>query len=177
MVGSLNGLVGNEVQRVCAMPMTNVLEPMRPDESCGVLDDELLRPGMSREPGMSCLRVLLVEDEPLIRWSIAEALKAKGHVVREASDAASARHTLVADDAPLDVVLLDLRLPDSCDLSLLQDIRRLKPNSAVVMMTAHEGSDIVDRARECGAYAVIDKPFDLDGVELLLRTACASPWA
>ncbi len=125
---------------------------------------------------MSCLRVLVIDDEPLIRWSIVEALRAKGHLVREAFDAASARHTLVADDAPLDVVLLDLRLPDSCDLSLLEDIRRLKPHSAVVIMTAHGGREIIDRARELGAFAVIDKPFDVNGVEPLLRAACAVPW-
>lgn len=75
----------------------------------------------------------------------------------------------VAD--PIDVVLLDYRLPDSNDLELLRDIRRLRPESAVVMMTAYGARDLTAPALELGAHSVIDKPFDLHGLELLLRKA------
>ena len=57
-----------------------------------------------------CLRVLVVDDEPLIRWSIAETLGAAGHQVTEAQDAASALRAL-ADAPSTDLVLLDFRLP------------------------------------------------------------------
>ena len=70
------------------------------------------------------LRVLVVDDEPLIRWSLAETLEQSGHAVVEAGDAASAIRTVSAGD-PFDVVLLDYRLPDSNDLNLLATIRKL----------------------------------------------------
>ena len=63
-------------------------------------------------------RVLIVDDEPLIRWSVSETLADHGCEVVETGDAHGAR-LAVGDDQPFDVVLLDYRLPDSDDLSLL----------------------------------------------------------
>jgi len=115
-------------------------------------------------------RVLVVDDERLIRWSIAEALAAAGHTVIEAADAASARRVLAGGDV-VNVVFLDLRLPDASDLTLLADIRRLAPQSAVVVMTAFGTREIAARASQLGAYAVLDKPFELHDVEPLMRQA------
>ena len=61
------------------------------------------------------LRVLIVDDESLIRWSVAETLGAAGHAVLEAADGATALRTLTEVSDPVDVVLLDFRLPDSND--------------------------------------------------------------
>ena len=83
----------------------------------------------------SALRVLVVEDEMLMRWSIAEALTANGHTVLEAPDGAAAVEAL-SDSPAADAVLLDYRLPDSRDLTLLTRIRRLAPLTPVVLMTA-----------------------------------------
>src|SRR5262245_42661927 len=79
------------------------------------------------------LRVLVVDDEPLIRWSLAETLADQGHSVVETEDASGAR-AAVNDD--FDVVLLDYRLPDSDNLSLLASIRRRAPRAQVILMTA-----------------------------------------
>ena len=65
------------------------------------------------------LRVLVVEDELLIRWSIAETLAHSGHVVIEAEDGATAVRTLRDSVEPVDAIVLDYRLPDSNDLALL----------------------------------------------------------
>ena len=62
------------------------------------------------------LRVLVVDDEPLIRWSLSETLEQSGHAVVEAGDAEGALRALSAG-RPFDVVLLDYRLPDSNDLT------------------------------------------------------------
>src|SRR5689334_16545973 len=75
------------------------------------------------------LRVLVVDDEPLIRWCVAETLNQAGHTVMEAPDAAATLQLLGHRPAP-DVVLLDFRLPDSQDLRLLADVRRLAPSAA-----------------------------------------------
>ena len=119
------------------------------------------------------LRVLIVEDERLIRWSIAETLGHAGHVVVEAEDGASAIRTLTNPPAPVDVVVLDYRLPDSNDLVLLADIRRLSPSSVVILMTAYGTPEVARRALELGVYQVINKPFDMHDLRSLLLKACA----
>ncbi len=120
------------------------------------------------------LRVLVVEDEALIRWSIVETLAQEGHTVLEAADATSTVEVLAETDTPIDVVLLDFRLPDSNDLQLLKTVRRLHPESAVVMMTAFGAPDITAGAVELGAYRVVDKPFDMQALEPLLLEASQS---
>jgi DNA-binding NtrC family response regulator len=117
------------------------------------------------------LRILVIEDEPLIRWSIAETLAHEGHIVLEAANARTAVRAMKATPDTIDVVLLDYRLPDSNDLGLLADIRRLMPRSAVVMMTAHAAPEVTRDALDLGAYRVLDKPFDMDRLEALVREA------
>jgi DNA-binding NtrC family response regulator len=123
-------------------------------------------------PDATRLRVLIVEDEALIRWAVAEALTAAGHSVLEAPDAATARRVVAEAVRPLDAVLLDLRLPDSSDLSLLATIRRETPSTAVVMMTAHGTREDAANAEALGAFAVVEKPFDVDQIEQVVVAAC-----
>ena len=118
------------------------------------------------------LRVLIVEDERLIRWSIAETLEHAGHVVIEAEDGATAVSSLRNLDQPVDAVVLDYRLPDSNDLALLAHIRRLSPRSAVILMTAFGTPEITRAALDLGVYQVLNKPFDMHDLQALLLQAC-----
>jgi two-component system OmpR family response regulator len=120
------------------------------------------------------LRVLVVEDELLIRWSIAETLAQTGHTVIEAEDGVSAVQALMAPAAPFDAVLLDYRLPDSDDLSLLANIRQLSPHSAVILMTAYGTPEIITSALDLGVCQVLNKPFEMHELEGLLLKACGS---
>jgi DNA-binding NtrC family response regulator len=120
------------------------------------------------------LRVLVVDDEPLIRWSLCETLEQSGHTVAEASDAKSTVRALSAGD-PFEVVLLDYRLPDSNDLSLLATVRRLAPASAVIVMTAFGAPEVVAGAFKLGAYQVIPKPFEVHEVAALVLEAHTAP--
>jgi DNA-binding NtrC family response regulator len=122
-------------------------------------------------PSGRTLRVLVVEDEMLIRWSIAETLAQEGHTVVEAGDATTAVQALTEMPEPIDVVLLDYRLPDSNDLGLLANVRRLRPHSAVVMMTAFGTPEVTRDALDLGAYRVVNKPFDMHGLEALVQAA------
>src|SRR5262245_13407843 len=117
------------------------------------------------------LRVLVVDDEMLIRWSIGETLTRAGHRVVEAVDGAAAIRALNDASAPIDAVLLDYRLPDSSDLTLLATIRRLAPHSPVVLMTAYSTPDVIRGATELGAHAVLTKPFEMDDLTAILRQA------
>ena len=119
--------------------------------------------------GVRGLHVLVVDDEPLIRWSIAETLGAAGHQVTEAQDAASALRAL-ADAPDTDLVLLDFRLPDSNDLGLLAEIRRIAPAAPVIMMTAFGTPDVTAGALKLGASKVLNKPFNMHDLEDLVRS-------
>ena len=120
------------------------------------------------------LRVLVVDDEPLIRWSLAETLAGSGHAVIEAGDGETAVRTLTERGESVDVVLLDYRLPDSNDLTLLSAVRRLAPRSQVIMMTAYGTPEVTRGALELGAFRVVSKPFDVHDLAALVLQAHAS---
>jgi DNA-binding NtrC family response regulator len=122
-------------------------------------------------PGQQRLRVLVVEDETLLRWSISEVLRQHGHEVTEAVSASSARAAMSGSALPFDAVLLDLRLPDSSDLALLEETRRRLPRSGVVLMTAYGAPELIQGALRLGAYRVVSKPFDMQDVVPLVRHA------
>jgi DNA-binding NtrC family response regulator len=121
----------------------------------------------------TALRVLVVDDEALIRWSLSETLEGLGHKVVEASNAAEAVQC-VKTSGPFDVVLLDYRLPDSNDLELLSRIRTLAPSSAVIMMTAFGTPEVTSGALGLGAYRVIPKPFEVHDIASLVLQAHAA---
>jgi DNA-binding response OmpR family regulator len=116
------------------------------------------------------LRILVVDDELLIRWSVSEVLAASGHVVAEAGSASEARGALRTGE-PFDVVLLDLRLPDCADFTLLSEIRRLAPAATIVVMTAYGSQEVTTEGLRLGARVVLDKPFDMATLEPALRMA------
>jgi DNA-binding NtrC family response regulator len=118
-------------------------------------------------------RVLVVDDEPLVRWFVSETLTEQGYEVAEAVDGASAIQALSAA-AHADVVLLDLRLPDCNDLRVLSAIRRLVPTTPVIVMTAFGTPESLSEARGLGAFAVLDKPFEMDALVPLVDHALNS---
>lgn len=123
----------------------------------------------------SATRVLVVDDEPLVRWSIAETLRAHGFEILEAADARTALLTILEAASEPDVVLLDLKLPDSDDLGLLASIRRIAPRVPVILMTAFGTPELLDDARRLGVFTVLDKPFELEELDLLIERALETP--
>jgi DNA-binding NtrC family response regulator len=119
-------------------------------------------------------RVLVVDDELLIRWSLSEGLAKAGFEVIEAEDARGALECFAPGSPAIDAVLLDLRLPDSADLGLLRRIRQLAPATPVIMMTAYGTAETREDALRLGAHHVVSKPFDLHHmVTLVERVVCA----
>jgi two-component system response regulator HydG len=108
------------------------------------------------------LRVLVVDDELLIRWALREALEVRGYLVTEAADAASARRAIADHGTSLHAVILDYRLPDSNDLGLLAAIRSGAPATPVIMMTAHGSAEMMQGALDLGAFRVVNKPFEIE---------------
>ena len=117
----------------------------------------------------SAARVLVVDDEWLVRWSVTEALAARGLDVEEAGDAKAAMH---AFDDVCDLVLLDVHLPDSEDLRVLSFIRGKSASVPVIVMTAFGTREIEEEAAALGASVVV-KPFDLNDLAAAVERALA----
>lgn len=115
--------------------------------------------------------VLVVDDEPLIRWALREGLEGAGYAVLEAGTARETLDSLARATSPIAVALLDVRLPDSNDLGLLRRLRRLAPDCRVIVMTAHGTADLLAEALTAGAFDTISKPFDMARVVGLVRAA------
>ena len=115
--------------------------------------------------------VLIVDDEPLIRWSMAETLADHGYGVLEAGDGRGALALLQNPLRPVDVIMLDYRLPDSNSLELLATIRTRFPRSRVVLMTAYGAPEVAAEALRLGAVSVVHKPIEMHEVAALVSRA------
>ena len=117
---------------------------------------------------MSLQRVLVVDDESLIRWSLVERMRADGFEVTEAATAAEAA---TQAEHGVDLVLLDYKLPDGDGLAVLRHVREIDPDTLVIMLTAHKSVETVVDAMRAGAFDYVTKPFDLDDVALRVSRA------
>jgi DNA-binding NtrC family response regulator len=113
------------------------------------------------------LRVLVVDDEEVIRDILATLLEREGWHVTTASTAGRALTLFEAD--PYDVVLLDLMLPDRSGLDLMRDMRRRDPDSVIVIVTAYSSIEGAIEAMRDGAFHYIPKPFQNEEVLLTVR--------
>jgi DNA-binding NtrC family response regulator len=114
---------------------------------------------------------LVVDDEALIRWSVTETLAGLGLEVEQASDGAGALAAIAGATVPFDLVVLDLRLPDVDDLSLLNRVRELLPATTVVLMTAFATPDVISRAHSLGVLAILSKPFALEELSRIVSSS------
>ena len=119
-------------------------------------------------------RVLVVDDESLVRWSLAETLGERGYDVVEAADAASAVSALLSSRSRIAVVLLDLYLPDADDLRVLKALRQMSPETPVILMTAYGTHELTAEAIRLGAFTVLDKPFELADVRPVIEQSLGS---
>src|ERR671910_2837480 len=112
--------------------------------------------------------VLVVDDEALIRWSLAERLKADGCHVLQAETGAAAVEQL-ADG--VDLVLLDYRLPDTDGVTVLRKIKEFDQDILVILLTAYASVDTAVEAMKLGAYHFAHKPFNLDEISAIVERA------
>ena len=114
--------------------------------------------GLSTSPR----RVLVVDDDDEIRAEVAAVLRGAGYVVTEASGALSAMRSVLAD--PLDVVVLDLVLPDGHGIDVARAFRAIVTTRdvCVVAMTAHPQSVAFVDPRTFGAASILIKPVPAD---------------
>src|SRR6204780_460840 len=111
-------------------------------------------------------RILIVDDQDMMRDSLAQILVREGHEVVAATDGASACARLGA--ARFDLLITDLRMPKMTGLELLAEAKRLRPEMPVVLMTAFASVANAVEAMKLGAYDYIQKPFNGDEIKLLV---------
>ncbi len=115
-------------------------------------------------------RVLLVDDDPTFRQVLAAELSRRGLELETASSGAEA--LAAAQVAALDVVLLDLRLPDMDGIEVLRRLREMEQAAGVVLLTGHGTIDTAIEATRLGAYDYLEKPCPVDKVEMTIRKTC-----
>jgi DNA-binding NarL/FixJ family response regulator len=115
------------------------------------------------------LRVVLADDHPLILLTLREALGAREdfRVVGEARTGAAAVDLVVETRA--DLLLVDLRLPDGDGLWAIREVRRRRPRTSVVVLSATERADAVRHAIRLGAVGYLGKSIDAGDVGAVLR--------
>src|SRR5690349_16707381 len=117
---------------------------------------------------MPAATILVVDDESLIRWTLAERLSQDGHTVVEAE---TARAALARFGADVDLVLLDFKLPDSDGLQVLKALKAQDPDVPVILLTAFSSIETAVEAMNQGAYHYANKPFNLDELSLVVQKA------
>ena len=117
----------------------------------------------------AALHVLVVEDDPPVRHACAEIAASLGHIVETADSLPSARAALRRN--PVDILLLDLKLPGGGGLTLLEEIRETHPRIASVVMTAFASVNSAVEAMRTGAGDYLAKPFTLEDLTKVLGRA------
>jgi DNA-binding NtrC family response regulator len=114
-------------------------------------------------------RILVVDDEHLIRWSLEQNLKKQGYEILTAGNGEDALK-LVREEQP-ELVLLDIQLPGMTGLEVLEKIKEFDEEIIVIMVTAHGGLETAVNAMRLGAYDYINKPFNLDEMAIVIKKA------
>jgi len=116
-------------------------------------------------------RLLLVEDEPLLRITMADALRKEGWAVDVAED--GVKGTALFEQHMHDLVLTDLVMPRMGGLDLLKRIKAVAPDTTVIIITAHGTVDRAVEAMREGAADFIAKPFSMAQLTVRLRNVCS----
>ncbi|WP_303289998.1 response regulator [Marinobacter sp. SS5-14b] len=112
---------------------------------------------------MTDLRVLVVEDDPLMRERLVDMLyKAGATQVAECADAASARAAF--DASEFHIILLDLGLPDGNGHELMTGFKKIRENQHIVLVTADDSIESIQRAISAGANGYVVKPYSQEKI-------------
>jgi two-component system, NtrC family, response regulator AtoC len=118
---------------------------------------------------MAVPKVLIVDDEKLVRWSLRQKCQEWGYHVAEAENGTAGLRA--AHNESPDLVLLDVRLPDINGIDVLQQLKQSGDARAVIMITADPQLEDVKHALKLGAYDFVGKPLDFDELAVATKNA------
>lgn len=118
---------------------------------------------------MARAKILVVDDEKLIRWSLKQNLEQEGYEVFAVSTGEEAME-IIKEHSP-DLILQDIKLPGIGGLEILEHVKKLRQEALVIMMTAFGNIKTSVKAMKLGAYDFVEKPFDYEKLKLKVRQA------
>jgi len=114
-------------------------------------------------------QVLIIDDEAFIRENLRRILTQEGYVVHTASNGSEGIDLITKED--INIVLLDLNLPDVNGIEILKKIKSIAPDLLVIIITGYATVDSAVEALKLGAYDYIKKPFKADAIKLIVKLA------
>ncbi len=123
-------------------------------------------------------RVLIAEDDDEMRDMLASSLRKDGYEVIEASSGAAALEEIAmllfrGEAMPVDVIVSDERMPGLLGLEVLAGLREARWRTPFILITGFGDAQTHQKAEQLGASAILDKPFDLDELKLIIQKALA----
>jgi DNA-binding NtrC family response regulator len=114
-------------------------------------------------------KILIADNEYLIRWSLCQALSQQGYEVvsvedgKKAIEAAAAQH--------FDFIITDIYMPELDGWEVLEMLRQTQPPPRMIIITAHGNEETCRMAKEKGAWAYVEKPYIIDKIKEMLEEA------
>jgi DNA-binding NtrC family response regulator len=112
-------------------------------------------------------RILIIDDEPLMRITVQDALVADGYKVATAET--GEKGLMLHRETPTDILITDLKLPDMDGIQVLKEIKTVSPETQVIMITAYGSIDSAVTAMKEGASDYLTKPFAMDELRLIIK--------
>ncbi|MGE5894649.1 MAG: sigma-54-dependent transcriptional regulator [bacterium] len=114
-------------------------------------------------------RILVVDDEAIVRVSCERVLVPEGFSVRVISRGSEALDLLTRE--PYDLVITDLKMPDMDGLEILKNIKSRWPHITVILITGYGKASVAEQAVKQGAYEYLEKPFTPDDILRVVKKA------
>ena len=121
------------------------------------------------------MSILVIDDDPEIRSSVGMFLQARGHMVYEAADGFVGMKVLRKET--VDIVITDVKMPGMDGFEVLREVKRLSPDTEVIVITAFSEVEHAFRAMRDGAFDFFTKPFKVEEAERLFAADHALPGA
>jgi DNA-binding NtrC family response regulator len=118
---------------------------------------------------MAKAKILVVDDEKLLRWSLEQNLSKGGYEVVAAEKGLDGLSAF-KEELP-DVTLLDIHLPDVSGITVLEGIKEINPHALVIMITAFGDIQTAVKTIKLGAYDFVEKPFNMEKLKILIDKA------
>lgn len=119
--------------------------------------------------------ILVIDDQPGIRRLLMEVLTEEGYAVHTAANGYEGIQKV--NELKPHLILMDMKMPGMDGIETLRELKRMNQADKVIMMTAYGELELVNQAKELGAYAYITKPFDIIALCTIISNQLASAGA